>query len=229
MQRLHLLYEPFNEANYYGSDRRSQRGAEVPDAEGLSFSAVWSSHVEADAINPVFVEDFAYSVAHDLTDERLAGITSAFLLRDPRRVIQGLAKYWPDCARDEVGFVALYRLFRRVANGVSVAPPILLSADLLDRPAQAIRTSCHAVGVDFRPDALELDVGDQREVSWFSEGSGPWHDILCESAGIQKPATTYPPLEESPRLVELHEEALPLFEVVLAHAPRSRSCPDQVQ
>ena len=66
-------------------------------------------------------------------------------------------------------------------------------------------------------------------MSWYGEGSGPWHDILYESPGIQKPATTYPPLEESPRLVELYEEALPLLEVMLAHAPRLRSCPDQVQ
>ena len=140
---------------YFGSDRRSQRDADVPDTEGLSFSAVWSSLVEAEAINPVFVKDFAYSVEHDLTDERLAGITSTFLLCDPRRVIQGLAKHLPDCARDDLGFVALPRLFHRVANGVGVAPPVLLSADLLDRPAQAIRTCCHAVGIDFRLNALE--------------------------------------------------------------------------
>ena len=30
---------------------------------------------------------------------------------------------------------------------------------------------------------------------------------------------TYPPLEESPRLVELYEEALPLFGVMPAHDP----------
>ncbi len=194
------FHEPFNEAYYYGSDRRSQRDA------------------EADAMNPVFVKDFAYSVEHDLNDARLAGITSTFLLRDPRRVIQGLANYWPDCTREEVGFVALHRLFHRVADRDGVAPPLLLSADLLDRPAQATRAFCHAVGIDFRPDALEWDAGDRREVSWYGEGTGPWHDTLRESTGIQKPRTTYPPLEETPRLVELYEEALPLYEDLLAHA-----------
>jgi hypothetical protein len=212
------FHEPFNEAYYYGSDRRSQRDADVPDTEGLSFSAVWSSLTEADAMNPVFVKDFAYSVEHDLNDARLAGITSTFLLRDPRRVIQGLANYWPDCTREEVGFVALHRLFHRVADRDGVAPPVLLSADLLDRPAQATRAFCHAVGIDFRPDALEWDAGDRREVSWYGEGTGPWHDTLRESTGIQKPRTTYPPLEETPRLVELYEEALLLYEDLLAHA-----------
>ena len=196
------IRDSFNEAYYYGSDRRSQRDADVPDTEGLSFSAVWSLLAEAEAMNPVFVKDFAYSVEHDLNDARLAGITSTFLLRDPRRVIQGLAKYWPDCTREEVGFVALHRLFHRVADRDGVAPPVLLSADLLDRPAQATRAFCHAVGIDFRPDALEWDAGDRREVSWYGEGTGPWHDTLRESTGIQKPTTTYPPLEETPRLVD---------------------------
>ena len=41
---------------------------------------------------------------------------------------------------------------------------------------------------------------------------------LRESTGIQKPTTIYPPLEETPRLVELYEEALPLYEDLLAHA-----------
>ena len=141
------FHEPFNEAYYYGSDRRSRRDAGVADTEGLSFSAVWSSLAEAEAKNPVFVKEFAYSVEHDLSDERLAGITSTFLLRDPRRVIQGLAKYWPDCTRDEVGFIALHRLFHRVADRDGVAPPVLLSADLLDRPAQATRAFCDAVEI----------------------------------------------------------------------------------
>ena len=34
------FHEPFNEAHYYGSDRRSQQDADVPDTEGLSLSAV---------------------------------------------------------------------------------------------------------------------------------------------------------------------------------------------
>ena len=74
------------------------------------------------------------------------------------------------------------------------------------------------MGIDFRPDALEWDAGDRREVSWYGEGTGPWHDTLRESTGIQKPTTTYPPLEKTPRLVELYEEALPLYEGLLAHA-----------
>ena len=133
------FHEPFNEAYYYGADRRSQRDGDVADTEGLSYASVWNQLEAADANGKVFVKDFAYSVEHELTDERLAGITSTFLIRDPRRVIQGLANHWPDCTSDEVGFTALHRLFHRIADREGVAPPVLSSADLLDHPAKFAR------------------------------------------------------------------------------------------
>lgn len=212
------FHEPFNEAYYYGADRQSQRDAEVPDTEGLSYAAVWDQLGGAAATGQVFVKDFAYSVEHELTDERLGGITSTFLIRDPRRVIQGLANHWPDCTSDEVGFTALHRLFHRIADRDGQAPPVLSSADLLDHPEAATEAYCAAVGIPFIAEALEWDSGERSEVSWYGEGTGPWHDTLRESTGIQKPKTTYPPLEDTPRLVELYEEALPLYEDLLSHA-----------
>ncbi|MEO0495537.1 MAG: sulfotransferase family protein [Actinomycetota bacterium] len=212
------FHEPFNEAYYYGSDRRSSRDAGVADTDGLSFAAVWDSLAAAEAAGPVFVKDFAYSVEHDLTDTRLARITSTFLIRDPRRVIQGLANHWPDCTSDEVGFTALHRLFHRVADRLGAPPPVLSSADLLDHPEAATEAYCRAVGIAFDPAALAWDAGERREVSWYGDGSGPWHDTLRESTGIQKPTTVYPPLEDDPRLVELHDEARPLYEEMLSYA-----------
>ena len=41
---------------------------------------------------------------------------------------------------------------------------------------------------------------------------------LRESTGIQKPTTTYPPLEEDPRLFELYERAIPLFDDLKQYA-----------
>lgn len=211
------FHEPFNEAFYYGADRRSGRDAEVDATPGLSFASVWETLDAAAAAGSVFVKDFAYSVEHDLSDARIDAMVHTFLVRDPRRVIQGLANHWPDCTSDEVGFVALHRLFNRIADRTGTPPPVLSSTDLLDDPAAATRAYCDAVGIDFRPEALAWDEGERSEVSWYGEGTGPWHDTLRRSTGIQKPSTVYPPLEDDPRLVELYEEALPLYEELVAH------------
>ena len=92
------------------------------------------------------------------------------------------------------------------------------SADLLDDPEGIARAYCAAVGIPFIAEALEWEAGDRSEVSWYNEGTGAWHDNLRESTGIQKPTTTYAPLEENPRLFELYERAVPLYEDMLAHA-----------
>jgi hypothetical protein len=88
---------------------------------------------------PAFVEDFVYSVEHDLDDDEIARLGHTFLIRDPRRVLQGMAKH------------------------------------------------------------------------------RPWHDNLRASSGISKPTTTYPPLEEDQRLLEMYERSVPLFDDLLAH------------
>ena len=166
----------------------------------------------------VFVKDFVYSVEHTLTDEMLAEMTHTFLIRDPMRVVQGLAKHWPDCTWDEVGFESLHRLFHRLAERDGEAPPVMYSGDLIDEPAGTARAYCAAVGIPFIEEALEWEAGDRSEVSWYGEGTGPWHDQLRNSTGIVKPKTDYPPLEDNPRLFELYERAMPLFDDLRRHA-----------
>ena len=203
------FHEPWNELYYYGEDRVSDRDAHVEAKPGHTYAAVWN---QLTAAENVFVKDFVYSVEHTLTDEMLETMTHTFLIRDPKRVVQGLARHWPDCTWDEVGFESLNRLFHRICDRDGRPPPVMYSGDLLDNPAGTARAYCNAVGIPFVAEALEWEAGDRSEVSWYGEGTGPWHDNLRESTGIQKPTTTYPPLEDSPRLYELYERAVPLFD-----------------
>lgn len=211
-------HEPWNEVYYYGEDRVSQRDGHVPARSGLTFDRTWNRLLVEARTTDVFVKDFAYSVEHTLDAERLQPITHTFLVRDPERVVQGLANHWPDCTWDEVGFEALHRLFHRIADRDGVPPPVMSSADLVDHPEGTARAYCDAVGIDFVAEALEWDEGDRSDVSWYGEGTGPWHDGLRSSTGIRRSTTTYPPLRDTPRLHELYERALPLYEELVSHA-----------
>ncbi len=211
------FHEPFNELFYYGEDRRSQRDAEVAPKPGHTYSGVWSDLKAQAAEQPLFLKDFAYSVEHFVDDDMLATMTHSFLIRDPYKVIQGLANHWPDCSFEEVGLEALARLFDRIAEREGKAPPVMSSDDLLGDPAATTRAYCAAVGIEFIPEALEWDAGERREVSWYGEGTGPWHDSLRQSTGIKPQKTSYPALEDDPRLMDLYERALPCYEHLLAH------------
>ncbi|MEM9201248.1 MAG: sulfotransferase family protein, partial [Actinomycetota bacterium] len=144
------FHEPWNELYYYGEDRVSDRDAGVMARPGHSYASVWAELDRTEReTGSVFVKDFAYSVEHQLSDERLSIMTHSFLIRDPRRVIQGLAKHWPDCTYEEVGFESLHRLFCRLADRDGHAPPVMASADLLDDPAGTTAAYCEAVGIPF--------------------------------------------------------------------------------
>lgn len=210
-------HEPWNELYYYGEDRVSQRDAHVAPKPGHNYAATWDALSSAGRNGHVFVKDFVYSVEHALTDDVAAEMTHTFLIRDPERVVQGLSKHWPDCSWEEVGFESLHRLFHRVADRDGVAPPVMFSGDLLDDPAGTARSYCAAVGIPFVAEALEWEAGDRSEVSWYGEGTGPWHDTLRESNGIHQPTTTYAPIEENQRLFELYQRAVPLFEDLRRH------------
>ncbi len=211
-------HEPWNELYYYGEDRVSQRDAHVEARDGHNYAAVWKSLSDESRAGHVFVKDFVYSVEHTLTDDHLDEITHTFLIRDPERVVQGLAKHWPDCTWDEVGFESLHRLFHRIAERDGKPPSVMYSGDLLDDPAGTAAAYCDAVGIPFVADALEWEAGDRSDVSWYGEGTGPWHDNLRASTGIKPPKTTYPPLEETPRLFELCQRAQPLFDEMREYA-----------
>lgn len=211
------FHEPWNELYYYGEDRRSQRDAHVDAKPGHTYATVWAELVGDTQANNVFVKDFVYSVEHDLEESKLSAMTHTFLVRDPERVVQGLAKHWPDCSYEEVGFESLHRLFHRIADRDGAAPPLMLSGDLLDDPAGTTQAYCEAVGIPFLASALEWDAGERNEVSWYGEGTGPWHDTLRQSTGIVAPKTEYEPLEDNPRLLEFYERCLPLYEDLLTH------------
>ncbi len=211
------FHEPFNELYYYGEDRRSARDAGVAAKAGHTYASVWRDLAsQAEAAN-LFLKDFAYSVEHFLDENMLDSMTHSFLVRDPYKVIQGLARHWPDCGFDEVGRESLARLFDRIAERDGAAPPVMASDDLLADPAATTRAYCAAVGIEFKPEALEWEPGEREEVSWYGEGTGPWHDTLRQSSGIKAQKSNYPPLEDDPRLMDLYERSLPHYEHLLQY------------
>ncbi len=211
------FHEPFNELYYYGEDRCSQRDAEVAPKPGHSYASVWQDLVSQAGEASIFLKDFAYSVEHFIDESMLETMTHSFLVRDPYKVIQGLANHWPDCSFDEVGLESLARLFDRIAERDGAAPPVMASQDLLANPAATTAAYCAAVGIEFKPEALEWEPGERSEVSWYGEGTGPWHDSLRQSAGIRPQKTSYPPLEDNPRLMDLYQRALPHYEHLLQY------------
>ncbi len=77
---------------------------------------------------------------------------------------------------------------------------------------------CRAVGIDFRPKALEWEA-EVRDYSWCD--SGAWHDNLRTSTGLVAPDTDYLPVEADQRMVDAYEACLPHYEAMAVHRLRA--------
>ena len=137
----------------------------------------------------------------------------------PNVLCRDWPRHWPDCTWEEVGFESLHRLFHRIADRDGSPPPVMFSGDLLDDPGGTARAYCAAVGIPFVAEALEWEAGERSEVSWYG-GGAPVRGTttFANSTGIAKPTTEYAPLTENPRLHEMYERALPLFDDLRQYA-----------
>ena len=216
-------HEPFNEVYYYGSDRRSNRDADVPAKPGISYPEIWDGLRREAETGRVFVKDFAYSVIHMVDEDFLDGFQHTFLIRDPAKVLPSLYNHWQDFTDDEAGFATLRTLFDRICQRDGSAPPVISSDDLLDRTHDTVEVYCAAAGIDFLPEALTWDSGRREEVSWYDGGS--WHGNLRGSTGITRQKRSYVPIDHNDHLKRAYDTCLPHYNALLAH---KLPLPDQV-
>ena len=164
---MDCFHEPYNEAFYYGQDRRHDRyfkaDPQLTVTAGLTIASVHQKLTGLAVNKPVFIKDFAYSIMHRADDEFLNAFTHSFLIRDPVKVITSMHSRWPDITLAEIGFEDLSTLFSRIADREGKAPVVVDSDDLLRFPKAGMTAYCRAVGIPFLPEALEWQENEHGE------------------------------------------------------------------
>ena len=178
------FHEPFGEAWYQGEHplwpRATDDSVRTP---GLTLESVQVQMWEAAERGPVFIKDFPHYVETIWTDEFLDRFRHSFLIRDPLKTLTSMHSKWPDFHLKETGFAEQRALFDRLCDRDGVAPPVIDSDDLLERPAEVVAAWCTAVGIPFVESALSWEPGPRNEVSWWDGGS--FHANLRNSDGLK--------------------------------------------
>jgi len=221
------LHEPYNEAFYYGEDRRHDRyfiaDPSLQPTTGLTIRSVHDRLLRLVKSGPVFVKDFAYSISHMADDAFLGDFTHSFLIRDPDKVLTSMHARWPDISLPEIGFEDLHTLFNRIADRDGKAPPVLDSDELLMQPDAAMAAYCKSVNIPFIPEALtweeNVEENKKRKATWNTDEHG-FHDSLKASTGLRPQKRDYPPLESSADMLRLYKASLPHYEALYAHRLR---------
>lgn len=204
--------EPFSLRYYFSPERRSRR---FDQTLPRSTAAELIEDIETAAQHePVFVKDMAYQAAELLGPDLLERFRNSFLVRDPAATLRSLEGHWPDFTDEETGWEAL----GRAADMVEKADQPLVVVDasrLCEDPHGVVSAWCDAVDLPFVEESLSWDPGMRPEWATWEE----WHESTATATGFRDLGDPPPaPTRDEPRLFEAYQEALPVYERLMAHA-----------
>ncbi|MEU6810481.1 sulfotransferase family protein [Streptomyces sp. NPDC046831] len=198
-----VVHEPFSHVADFGE-------ADVAGRTVRSESELITALRELSGRTPVFFKDttdFHYPVLLADTDF-LAEAEHTFIIRHPREIVASHYALNPGLTRDEIGVARLGEIHDAVAARTGRSPVVVDSDDLLASPEGTVRAYCAAVGIGFRPEALNWKPGLREE--WRSTRA--WHESTSRTSGFTKVASSYADtVDNNPRLAEFADYHLPYY------------------
>ena len=139
----------------------------------------------------------------------IKGLTNAFLIRSPERVLASYAKKWSDVSLRDIGFVEQAEIFAMVADHLGTAPPVADADDILASPRAVLSKLCAACGVAFDEAMLAWTAGPKPfDGVWAPH----WYNAVWASTGMSKPEAK--PIELPDGLRRIADAARPYYETM---------------
>ena len=153
-------------------------------------------------------------MTHHLTGgidlDGLAGLTHAFLVRDPARVLTSYAKVRDEPTLEDLGLPQQVALFERFGG------PVVDAADVLADPRATLTALCAALGIAFDEAMLTWEPGPRDTDGVWAPW---WYAGVEASTGFGAAPGAADPLP--PRLEPLLERCLPYYETLAPHRIRT--------
>jgi hypothetical protein len=155
--------------------------------------------------------------------EWLDSVTHAFLIRDPAAMLASLGEKLAEFDLLATGLPQQVEIFEHVLARTGRPPPVLDSADLLQRPEPMLRALCDALGVPFSERMLAWPPGRRDTDGIWARH---WYDRVEQSTGFETP----PPKEAGtptaapalpPAVAAIEARCRPLYEQLRAYRLRA--------
>ncbi len=140
----------------------------------------------------------------------LAGLSHAFLIRDPRQLLASYARVRSQPVLADLGLAQQVEIFRAFGG------PVIDSADILRDPRAALAALCDALGIPFDPAMLSWPTGPRPSDGVWAPY---WYDSVWRSTGFgpyREPADDDLPAELEP----LAAQCQPFYVELAAHRLR---------
>lgn len=111
-------------------------------------------------------------------------VASAFLIREPERVLASYTRAWERVSLAEIGVPQQIEIFDRVADRLGRPPPVVDSADVLADPRGVLSALCAAVGIPFSEAMLAWPAGRRASDGVWAPA---WYGQVERSTGFGPP------------------------------------------
>lgn len=145
----------------------------------------------------------------------LHGVTNAFLIRSPDRVLASYARKWSDVSLRDIGFVEQAEIFDQVAERLGRAPAVIDAEDVLSDPSGTLTALCSACDIGFDPAMLAWPKGPK---AFDGVWAPHWYNAVWQSTGFARDPS--PPPELPPALHAIAEAAQPFYAKLLKYRLR---------
>jgi hypothetical protein len=135
------------------------------------------------------------------------GLTNAFLIRSPERVLASYARKREDVTLRDIGFVEQCGIFDMVADHLGAAPPVVNADDILADTRRTLARLCANLGIPFSDAMLSWPAGPR---PYDGVWGRHWYGAVRRSTGFESPPSDQPDLPAHLRL--LADAARPYYE-----------------
>lgn len=146
----------------------------------------------------------------DIDRAWLAGLTHAFLIRDPRRLLASYARVRSAPVLADLGLEQQAEIFAAFGG------PVIDSADILRQPAAALTALCDALGIGFDPAMLSWPAGSRPTDGVWAKY---WYDSVWRSTGFG-PYREQERIELPPEIEPLAAQCEPYYQELARHRLR---------
>ena len=159
-----------------------------------------------------YQKHMAHHMVGPIAHDDLPGLTHAFLIRDPARVVASYAAKRVAVRPDHLGVERQVEFFEREADRLGRAPPVVDSADILANPEGVLSRLCREIGIEWDPAMLLWQAGlRETDGIWASH----WYDAVAASTGFGPPDQGQVELDDDARRVA--DTCRPYYERLAEH------------
>ena len=159
-----------------------------------------------------YQKHMAHHMVGPIVHDDLPGLTHAFLIREPAKVMASYAAKRVAVRPEHLGSERQAEFFEREAERLGHAPPVVDSADILQDPAGMLEKLCTALNIAWDPAMLRWEPGIRAtDGIWASH----WYDAVAASTGFGEPDDRPADLDDDAKRVA--EACRPYYERLAEH------------